>query len=399
MLNTGLVSSTLKNSPSGACQAKRGVHAMPKMTAAGNAVITRHAKIASLSPSRPENGSKRRGRVTAVMATLLLAGAAGCTTSSGSSSSASPSSSSTAASSTVASGKQLHFIAVMEGPTSSPYWSLMDKGFQTASRDLGVITTYTGVPADDSAPLAERQLILAAVAKHPDGIMADDDQSAAFNPAIKQATAARIPVLLMDVGSTYVTSDNALGFVGPNDTAEATIGGQRLTTLGCKTVLEVTLLPGVATFSDDRAAGFAAGYKGNIIKTQIPISDIDNASAIEGIVKADLLKNPSIDCTFSVGQLFTVPMVTAKQALGSRGNSITSGAIDVDAQILDEIQAGSLSFTVDSQPFSEGYLAVVAMTNYLRYGQQPPQNVGTGPAVIDSSNVKAMIQLDKQDVQ
>jgi simple sugar transport system substrate-binding protein len=287
----------------------------------------------------------------------------------------------------------------MEGPTSSPYWALMNKGFQTAAKQLGVTVTYTGVSADDSGALAERQLIISASARQPDGIMADDDQSAAFNPAIKKATATGIPVLLMDVGAAYVGQDHALGFVGPNDTNEAQIGGQRMTALGCKTVLEVTLLPGVATFSDDRATGFAAGFKGTIVKTQIPISDIDNASAIEGIVKADLLKNSSIDCTFSVGQLFSAPMVAAKEALGARGKSIKSGAIDVDGEVLNDIKAGSLAFTVDSQPFSEGYLSVVAMVNYLRYGQQPAANVGTGPAVIDSSNITQMLKLDQQGVQ
>lgn len=372
---------------------------MPKTTAAQNTFKRKLRRPAESLRLCAERSPRRARHLIAVAAVMLLAGVTGCTTGSASSSSASTSTSSAGSAASAAStGKQLHFIAVMEGPTSSPYWALMDKGFQTASRELGVVTTYTGVAADDSDPLAERQLILAALARHPDGIMADDDQSAAFNPAIKQATGAGIPVLLMDVGASYVNSDNALGFVGPNDIAEATIGGQKLTAMGCKTVLEVTLLPGVATFSDDRASGFAAGFKGTIVKTQIPISDIDNASAIEGIVKADLLKDQSIDCTFSVGQLFTVPMVAAKQALG-KTSQIKSGAIDVDADILNEVNAGSLSFTVDSQPFSEGFLAVVAMTNYLRYGQAPPENVGTGPAVIDSSNVKDMIELDKQGVQ
>ena len=355
-------------------------------------------------PSGPVAQAGRPGlkRLTVVAAIACATAIAGCTTNSGSSASSASSggsSSAAAVTGTSSAGKHLHFIAVMEGPTSSPYWALMNKGFQTASKQLGVTTTYTGVPADDSTPLAERQLILAALAQHPDGIMADDDQSAAFNPAIKQVTSAGTPVLLMDVGSTYVSADKALSFVGPNDIEEAAIAGQQLTAMGCKTVLEVTLLPGVATFSDDRAKGFSEGFHGTIIKTQIPISDIDNASAIQGIVKADLLKNSSIDCTFSVGQLFAVPMVSAKAALGSRGASIKSGTLDVDGEILNEIKAGTLGFTVDSQPFSEGYLAVVAMTNYLRFGQSPPANIGTGPALINSTNVNQMIALDKQGVQ
>jgi simple sugar transport system substrate-binding protein len=389
---------------------------MPKTTAARNpASLTRLAIAALTIPSRasaalaagsarsttrPSGPAGRAGRkrLAAMAAIACVAAIAGCTTNSGSSASSGGSSSASAAAGT-SSGKQLHFIAVMEGPTSSPYWALMNKGFQTASKQLGVTTTYTGVPADDSTPLAERQLILAALARHPDGIMADDDQSAAFNPAIKQVTSAGTPVLLMDVGSTYVSADKALSFVGPNDVEEAAIAGRQLTAMGCKTVLEVTLLPGVATFSDDRAKGFSEGFHGTIIKTQIPISDIDNASAIQGIVKADLLKNSSIDCTFSVGQLFAVPMVSAKAALGSRGASMKSGTLDVDGEILNEIKAGTLGFTVDSQPFSEGYLAVVAMTNYLRFGQAPPTNIGTGPALINSSNVNQMIALDKQGVQ
>ena len=65
-------------------------------------------------------------------------------------------------------------------------------------------------------------------------------------------------------------------------------------------------------------------------------------------------------------------------------------------QILTEIQQKQLTFAIDPQPFSEGYLGTVALTNWLRYGQTPSLNIGTGPAFVDATNVAKVIALTAQ---
>jgi simple sugar transport system substrate-binding protein len=283
----------------------------------------------------------------------------------------------------------------MEGPPSAQYWLQMNKGMQLASAQLGVTTTWDGVPADDSNPLAEKQLIVDTIPQHPNAVFADDDQSTAFNPAIKQVIANHIPTFIMDVGDQFVTPDNALAFVGPNEVLESTDAGQMLQADGCKDTLIANLLPGAASFSDQRTAGFLAGYHKTAVKTSIPITDIDSASAIEGVIAAELVKDPKITCAFSTGELFTPSAVAAVQSLGpTRAAHFIIGAVDVNTEILQEIKSHEVKFSYDAQPFSEGYMAVVWMTSYLRYGEQPPQDIACGPLLVTAANVNTIIPLN-----
>ena len=292
----------------------------------------------------------------------------------------------------------IHIIAVMEGPETDTHWSQIAKGLQLAGQQLGVTTTYLGVPSSGSVdPAAFKRLLLTAMAEHPQGMLIDDDVPATYDSTIQQIVAAGIAVIFVEYSQSSVAPDGALSIIWTDDIQEAAAAGQRLAASGCKVALVVTILKGEAQFADNRTAGFTQGFGGGtIIRTSIPLSSITDSTAIKGIVSDDLIKNPSIGCTFSSGELFTPAMVAAQQGLGARSSSITSGAIDVSPQILTEIQQKQLTFAIDPQPFSEGYLGTVALTNWLRYGQTPSLNIGTGPAFVDATNVAKVIALTAQ---
>lgn len=298
-----------------------------------------------------------------------------------------------------ASDAAIHLLAIEPGPASNTYWGTVNAGLQDASKDLGVTTTFMGPSQNETDPNAVRQLILTAIAQHPDGMLINDDLPASETAAIKQAVGAKIPVILTDVGQNQVTGTGALSFVGPSATAGAATAGQLLMADGCKDVLIVNEIKGAAAYSDQRTAGFLTTFKNQVTNASFPNSDFGDASAMEGIVKTLLLKDRSIDCTFSVGGEITPAMVAAVQSLGSRAHKLITAGIDTSTQILDEISAGQLTFAIDDQPFSEGYLAVVAMTSYLRYGQTPSTNISTGLAVVSKANVAEMLKFNKQGVQ
>jgi simple sugar transport system substrate-binding protein len=300
-------------------------------------------------------------------------------------------------STTTSTKSNIHIIAVMEGPVTDTHWSQIGKGLQLAGQQLGVTTTYLGVPASGSVdPAAFKRLLVTAMAQHPQGILIDDDVPATYDATIQQMVASGIAVIFLEYSASSLVTDGALSIVWTDDIQEAKAAGQRLSAAGCKVALVVTILKGEAQFADNRTSGFSQGFGGTVIRTSIPLSSINDPTAIKGIVSDDLIKNPTIGCTFASGELFTPAMVAAQQALGSRSTALTSGAIDVSPQILTEIQKKQLTFAIDPQPFSEGYLGTVALVNYLRYGQTPTANIGTGPAFVDATNVAKVIQLTAQ---
>lgn len=298
-------------------------------------------------------------------------------------------SSSTATHASNTSTSTLNVIAVEEGPDTQTHWIQEDKGFIIAAQQAGVKFTYLGTTGSGSTdPEQFVQLLHTAMARHPNGMIIDDDTPGSYDPVIKSITASGIPVMFTEFTQSSVVPDGALGLVGTSDEAAGYSGGKTLVAHGCKTVLDVGIIKGQASFSDNVTDGLTEAFSaagGTVVRSQIPLSDIQDSTFIKNVVQADLTKDPSIGCTFSDGELFTPAMVSAQQALS--GRHLFSGGVDVSPQIDSEIASHQLTFAIDDQPFLTGYLALVSLVAYIRYGEVPTQNIGTGPAVVTSSNV------------
>ena len=67
-------------------------------------------------------------------------------------------------------------------------------------------------------------------------------------------------------------------------------------------------------------------------------------------------------------------------------------AFDFSPASLDRIKAGTQTMAIDQQPYLQGFLAASMLFAHLKYGTNISTNpVLTGPAIIDASNVEAVI--------
>ena len=46
-----------------------------------------------------------------------------------------------------------------------------------------------------------------------------------------------------------------------------------------------------------------------------------------------------------------------------------------------------IAFAIDQQPYLQGYLPVVILTNLARYGVLPSGNINSGPGFVVKSNI------------
>ena len=53
---------------------------------------------------------------------------------------------------------------------------------------------------------------------------------------------------------------------------------------------------------------------------------------------------------------------------------------------------GHIHFTIDQQPYVQGFYPVVALTLNLRYGIAP-SDIDAGASIVDRRNVKQVMQL------
>jgi simple sugar transport system substrate-binding protein len=63
------------------------------------------------------------------------------------------------------------------------------------------------------------------------------------------------------------------------------------------------------------------------------------------------------------------------------------------SQALSAIQDGRQAFTIDQQQYWRGYIPVLLMAHYIKYGLNQANYFLTGPSVVDASNVDQVADL------
>ncbi len=87
------------------------------------------------------------------------------------------------------------------------------------------------------------------------------------------------------------------------------------------------------------------------------------------------------------------PLDQAPPAIKQVGMNIPIGGFDVTSDILSAIQSGTITATVDQQPYIQGFQSVMQLALYLKYGIAPANiNTSTG-ALIDKNNVSKVVSL------
>src|SRR5215469_13183459 len=81
-----------------------------------------------------------------------------------------------------AQGQSYRFVVVTHGQASDPFWSVVKNGVDQAAKDMGVNVEYQAPPRFDMVAMS--QLIDAAVASNPDGLVVSIPDANALGPSI-----------------------------------------------------------------------------------------------------------------------------------------------------------------------------------------------------------------------
>ena len=90
-----------------------------------------------------------------------------------------------------------------------------------------------------------------------------------------------------------------------------------------------------------------------------------------------------------------------KQQLEADGNPAKISTYAFTSDLIPMLQNGKVAFTIDQQPYLQGYMAVDSLWLYNRnhsvLGAQQP--VATGPVVVDQSNIGQLTDFIKQGLR
>ena len=146
---------------------------------------------------------------------------------------------------------------------------------------------------------------------------------------------------------------------------------------------------------DQRTQGFRDGFEGPFHHVQVLPVTIDFKQCHDAIA-AYVQKNPDLDGLMALGPVAAEP---ALQVLNENGkiDKIKLCTFDISPPVIDALLKKQISFAVDQQQWLQGYLPVVFMANYVKYGSLV-QNalILTGPSFVTPENAEQVAKLQRR---
>ena len=277
------------------------------------------------------------------------------------------------------------FIVVSHGAAADPFWSVVVNGVDEAADDLGVSVDYRSPPTFDMVEM--RQLLDAAIAADPDGIVVSIPDVDALGDTIEDAIAEGIPVVSMNTGDDVFEDLGILAHVGQTEYEAGYGGGERMAEAGVQTAICVNHEVGNVAL-DLRCDGFQDGL-GEDADVEVLAVDPDPTDVRDSVV-AYLSRNQDVEGILAVGPVGMHPVLDALHQEGLVGE-IEAGSFDLSPEILDAVEAGDMAFAIDQQQYLQGYLPIALLKQYNKYGVMPAGVVRTGPGFVtqdDAADVR-----------
>ena len=275
---------------------------------------------------------------------------------------------------------------VTHGQASDPFWSIFKNGVDQAGKDMGVKVEYSAPDTFDMVKMG--QLIDAAVAKKPQGLVVSIPDATALGSHIKAAVAAGIPVISANSGSDVFASLGVLTHVGQDEAIAGRKAGELMKAAGVTNALCINQEVGNAGL-DARCKGFTDGLGGTVKVVQVDLKDPTGA---QQSIAAAVQGATGVNGILALGPTGSAPTLAALKQLGVLGN-IKLATFDLSKDVLNAIKAGDMLFAIDQQQYLQGYLPIVFLTLNNLYGLVPGggQPVLTGPGIVDKTNVDKVL--------
>jgi simple sugar transport system substrate-binding protein len=278
---------------------------------------------------------------------------------------------------------------------SNPFFVPTQYGFQDAAALLGLPVPKWGGSASTSSTSEMVSFLNSAIAAKASGIATTVIDATAFTAPVKSAMDAGIPVV----------SYNADGIVKPGGIAD--IGTNRLCYVGQALYLSGQQLGNRAASlmsgTGDVAIFIATPGTGNIqprydgaasILTPkgFKVHEVATGAATsveEAAENAYILGHKSIKGAFAVdaGSTQFLGPVLAKNGLAGK---LPAGGFDLTPGTLTAINAGQLDFTIDQNPYLQGFIPVLYLYLYnLSGGLIAPPDTDTGLTFVTKTTVNA----------
>jgi simple sugar transport system substrate-binding protein len=283
--------------------------------------------------------------------------------------------------------RDFRFVVVSHGQASDPFWSVAQNGVNDAGEDMGVSVEYQAYQSYDMVEMSN--IINAAVASEPDGLVVTIPDADALGDSIRAAVDAGIPVISMNSGSDVFADLGVLLHVGQTEYEAGLIAGQEFKAEGVGSAICINQEVGNAAL-DARCQGFEDGLGVEVDVIPVVLAD---PTGTQETVNAALQANP-VEGILTLGPTGAEPTLAALEESGQLG-TIKFATFDMSPNVLEAIDRGDMLFAIDQAQYLQGYLPIVLLTKYLETGALPLGSVTrvmlTGPQIVKADTAASVI--------
>ncbi|MFH0991202.1 MAG: substrate-binding domain-containing protein [bacterium] len=266
------------------------------------------------------------------------------------------------------------------------FFQPVQKGMADAAAMLGVACTFTGTEGVNIP--AQVEMIRQALKEGYDGIALNIIDPVAFDGVVLEAKERGVPVVAFNVDDHATPNARLSAVCQKLYEAGKTLGTKALDFVPAGSRVLMTMHDKGVSALEDRLRGAQEVLKTKNIKWKVIISGNTVEKAVD-VISRELKENPDIKIVLCTGQSDTEGAGTAIEKYFP---GYLAAGFDVSPGTLRLIKAGHIRFSIDQQPYVQGFYPVVQLTHYCRYGIVP-SNIDAGAGIIDKNNVDKVIQL------
>ena len=285
--------------------------------------------------------------------------------------------------------KKPKIIVVTHGQASDPFWLVVRNGVETAAKETGSDVEYQATGQFDLPAMSK--LVDAAVASKPDGLVVSIPDAVFLSKSIQAAVAAKIPVISINSGLDVSKKLGCLMHIGQEEESAGREAGQRLKALGVKQAVILNQELGNVAL-DQRTKGFRDGFEGPFHHVQVLPVKIDFMECHDAVA-AYLQKNQEVDGILALGPAAAEPALQVLDEMGTI-DRIKLCTFDISPRIIQALVKKQMGFALDQQQWLQGYLPVIFLANYAKYGSILRNDlILTGPSFVTPENVEQVANL------
>jgi simple sugar transport system substrate-binding protein len=322
--------------------------------------------------------------------TALTGGAAGiaaamleaCGSSSSSSSASAASGGGSAATSIFGFGKKLKFTMVNH-VTTNVFFTPTQSGAADACKLLGCSYQWTGSSSSNVAQMVSS--IDTAITAGVDGIATSLIDPTAFNAPVAKALAAKIPVVSYNADEP---NTGRLAYIGQ----DLLVSGQEMGThivdlVPSGDIVLFIATPGAANIQP-RIDGAIDTLKAHPSITYKVIATGAAVPAELTVINSYAVAHTNLKGLFAVDAGSTQGVAQTIQKLGLAKKGVKGGGYDLTPITEQLLAAGDIQFTIDQQPYLQGFLPILELYLYnASQGLTGPADVDTGLKFLDKTTV------------